>query len=524
MTRSLFTVHKAIVALFLLLFLSSPLHASSPSILITELFYDPIGADSGNEWIELYNPTDQPVNLKDWYIEAAGTTFVHRYSFSSYFLYPHTYLLIGEPAVTSAHLIASSLSFQNGGTETDGVRLVDQSGITMDTVLYDSPNTNQLPDNSGNTGSILASDIPEGHSLSRTNLEPSETQADFVDTAEPTPGSANVFLPTAIFEIPETAFINHAITLDASPSHDIDGDIQSFEWAIDGTTLSATLSGEYTQYSFENTGTFTITLTVTDSAGLQNTTSSDIKITEDPDNPVISSISSIKTLPEGTSVTISGVIISPPGIPTEGETYLHDGSAGIRVRPQKDQSLEYGHTYRISGILDTAYGELRVSIHKTVEQSEDISVPPISPTAGTQLTDLLGSIVSVTLEIEKKRDHYLYPTKDSTLPFPIYLPDSFDIELPNPITGTALSVTGIVSRYGTNTDGSPKIRIIPRFESDISIPQSSVLAWTGYRTVYPVMLLGILIYTTVFVLTAQNTTCKPIPVVNTQGRISRHTE
>ncbi len=39
-----------------------------PQIFLNELLPDPDGSDTGNEWVELYNPNDFSVNLKDWQI------------------------------------------------------------------------------------------------------------------------------------------------------------------------------------------------------------------------------------------------------------------------------------------------------------------------------------------------------------------------------------------------------------------------------------------------------------------------
>jgi|CXWL01.1.fsa_nt_gi hypothetical protein len=44
-------------------------------IVITEIMYNPHGADEGQEWVEIYNPTALPVDLSGWYLENSdGTT------------------------------------------------------------------------------------------------------------------------------------------------------------------------------------------------------------------------------------------------------------------------------------------------------------------------------------------------------------------------------------------------------------------------------------------------------------------
>jgi len=44
-------------------------------VVINEVLYDPDGADTGYEWIELYNNSSLALNLQDWTIEKAGTSF-----------------------------------------------------------------------------------------------------------------------------------------------------------------------------------------------------------------------------------------------------------------------------------------------------------------------------------------------------------------------------------------------------------------------------------------------------------------
>jgi glycerophosphoryl diester phosphodiesterase len=42
--------------------------------IISELLYDPIGADDSAEWVEIYNPTDQAVDLSGWFLGDVGPT------------------------------------------------------------------------------------------------------------------------------------------------------------------------------------------------------------------------------------------------------------------------------------------------------------------------------------------------------------------------------------------------------------------------------------------------------------------
>ncbi|HPR17220.1 MAG TPA: lamin tail domain-containing protein [Candidatus Cloacimonadota bacterium] len=178
----------------------------SQNVVINEVLYDPAGTDSGYEWIELYNHSDTPVNLADWKIEKAGTGFGLVFIFnisSNPIISPHSYLLIGEINVLNADFTAT-LAFQNGGSATDGIRLVSADSLYTDTVLYDAPNTNNLPDDISNPGIYFAVDVEGGHSLARkqNGVDTNNSEADFFECDDPTPGTAN-FLPVdlAIYEL-----------------------------------------------------------------------------------------------------------------------------------------------------------------------------------------------------------------------------------------------------------------------------------------------------------------------------------
>jgi len=60
-----------IILIFLLFFLFlNGVFASGTqtNIMINEVMYNPEPDDNYNEWIELYNPTNHPINISDWSI------------------------------------------------------------------------------------------------------------------------------------------------------------------------------------------------------------------------------------------------------------------------------------------------------------------------------------------------------------------------------------------------------------------------------------------------------------------------
>lgn len=177
--------------LLLLLLLAGAVHCAA-RIVINELYYDPVGTDTGHEWLELYNAGEKDFNLEGCRILKAGSQFEEVFVFPRFILRAGRYLLLGESQVTGAQFTAS-LSFQNGGGATDGVRFETADASYTDTVLYDTPNTNLLDDDTSEVGTSFAVDAPSGYSLARivNGWDTDACGLDFISEAQPTPGFAN---------------------------------------------------------------------------------------------------------------------------------------------------------------------------------------------------------------------------------------------------------------------------------------------------------------------------------------------
>ncbi len=166
-------------------------------VVINEVLYDPDGSDTGYEWIELYNNSSSGISLSLWKIEKAGSEFETVFIFDPFednYIAAHSYFLIGEEFVTGCDL-TENLAFQNGGAETDGIRLVSPDLLYTDTILYDSPNSNELPDDISNPGEYFAPDVDGGNTLARKHdgEDSNNCEIDFFECEVPTPGEANIY-------------------------------------------------------------------------------------------------------------------------------------------------------------------------------------------------------------------------------------------------------------------------------------------------------------------------------------------
>lgn len=103
-------------------------------ISINELMIDPVSpqTDANDEWIELYNPNDQVVELAGYSI-ASGATFSYTYTFpAGSRIEPHGYVLVtsGDTPIALAN---------SGGA----ARAADPNGIVVDTIMYDDAKSGQ---------------------------------------------------------------------------------------------------------------------------------------------------------------------------------------------------------------------------------------------------------------------------------------------------------------------------------------------------------------------------------------------
>lgn len=171
-------------------------------VVINEVCYDPVGADSGKEWIELYNPTSDVIDLSGCKIYSCGTTWVKAFEFPYYLLRPGRFVVVGGAGVPNTQFTAS-FSFQNGGSASDAIRFVNADSTYTDTVIYDEPNSNLIPDDWGTVASSLAPDAPEGSSLARVadGWDTNMCAVDFRIENNPTPNAPNrVYTDYALYD------------------------------------------------------------------------------------------------------------------------------------------------------------------------------------------------------------------------------------------------------------------------------------------------------------------------------------
>lgn len=169
-------------------------------IVINEVYYDvdartyPHGQgvkteeEGKNEWIELYNPNNFAVNIKDWSItDNSGIVYQINPNVSipahGFALLSHdndTWHFWGDPSALTINLGGS---FSGGWLSNSGDRVIlkDALGNVVDQMSYGTDTYAFSPS---------CPDVAEGHSLERhPDGADTNTKNDFVDRTTPTPGA-----------------------------------------------------------------------------------------------------------------------------------------------------------------------------------------------------------------------------------------------------------------------------------------------------------------------------------------------
>ncbi|HMO78985.1 MAG TPA: lamin tail domain-containing protein [Candidatus Paceibacterota bacterium] len=137
---------------YLLIFLSILFFSNSTilaqnvfaNVLITEIMYDPEGTDTGREWIEVFNNSEESIDLTTYKLfennvnhkitEFSGGKLISSKSFAIIADNPPKFL-IDHPNLTNSLIFDSAFSLNNTGEE---IAIIDASGNQTDRLSYSS--------------------------------------------------------------------------------------------------------------------------------------------------------------------------------------------------------------------------------------------------------------------------------------------------------------------------------------------------------------------------------------------------
>ncbi len=158
---------------------------SKNSVVINEIMFNP--ANGEPEWIELYNNTGQPVNLKNWTVSDVLTNPVTKIIPEQIQIDPKSFFVITKSSsIFEFHRQINSpvieLKFANLNNDEDGIVLRDDRGFSIDSVFYNASSNTK-------TGFSLERIDAGASSIDTRNWEYS------TDIEQGTPGRINSVTP-----------------------------------------------------------------------------------------------------------------------------------------------------------------------------------------------------------------------------------------------------------------------------------------------------------------------------------------
>ena len=329
-------------------------------VILSEVFYNPSGADDGLEWVELYNAGSTPVDLSGYSLGAGGTDYTYSKAQLSGTIQPDSVFVVGGPTSGSANgspsfdlVLNFNPDLQNSGTTADGVALFDvpasqvnAATVPVDAVLYGSSNDNGLIDETGSANAPEVGNAGTGASIERIDVA-GAWQVQSVPTPNTSPlisGGSNT-APTVSITAPAdgSSFDEGvSITFTGSANDAEDGDISAnLAWTSD---LDGSIgSGASFSTSALSVGAHTITASVTDSGGLQGSDSITVTISAVNTAPTVSITAPAdgSSFDEGVSITFTG-----------GANDAEDGdiSANLAWTSDLDGSIGSGASFSTSAL------------------------------------------------------------------------------------------------------------------------------------------------------------------------------
>lgn len=155
------------------------------SVVVNEIMFTPLGGEP--EWIELFNRSNETINLKGWSVTDVLTTSAAAVINSDLFILPGSYVVLTRDSVIlNFHRYIPSQIFRINlpvlNNDLDGVVIKDKRGLTIDSVFYNSQ--------WGGTN---------GYSLERISVDAqsnlSVNWASSIDIEQSTPGRMNSLTP-----------------------------------------------------------------------------------------------------------------------------------------------------------------------------------------------------------------------------------------------------------------------------------------------------------------------------------------
>ncbi len=438
-------------------------------IIFNEIMPNPLGNDAEGEWIELKNTGAMPFDLAGWQLSSTSkiTYKISKESLGTTIIKPGEYLLIRRQQ--------SGIALNN---IKDTVKLISNTNKTIQTLKFGEDPS-----------------IPENVSYSLAS------ENSWFWSTTPTPGKENIInklnhAPLIAIYCPKQALKGELIVCDASDSYDPENDKLQFTWEANDTIFTNPII----QLQFNQTGTFTINLTVSDKyLSAQQTIK--IKITENKEAaiPAVKTttvtkakaaattkaetieqtaadkkplseesvtkvdLKEIKNLNIGTTVITQGVVSALPNI--FGKTIMYLAGSGTQLYMSKADwpDLEIGDLVEVNGTVGEIQGNKRLKL-SSAQNIVVLNKEPEPEPQAIKINEINDAIIDYLIQIQgtliEKNSSKFY-LQDETGEAEVYINTNTKISKGNFSEGDNLTITGILRKYNN------VFQVMPRFTEDL---------------------------------------------------------
>jgi hypothetical protein len=193
------------------------------------------------------------------------------------------------------------------------------------------------------------------------------------------------------------------------------------------------------------------------------------------EGPLSASIYEAKRLTPGAEVRLRGHVTAPPGVLGEKTMYIQDETAGIWVYLPTDHRLYFnlGDKVEVIGKLRSYYEEYRIEVEERGDASFlEPGLPPPALPIGTQalLEPYEGRLVMVQGAAANFSGKTTFWLNDGSGPAKAVIRSETGVDRPKMERGTPVIAVGIVSQYSPGTPSRDDYRLLPRYQSDLSVP------------------------------------------------------
>jgi len=237
------------------------------NVVINEIAWMGTIIDYNDEWIELYNDGEQPIDLSGWILEATDGAPKINLSGS---VPAKSYFLLERTDDNSVSDVAADQIYTGAmGNSGENLQLKDASNNIVDAIDASSGwpagdnATKQTMERtvSGWQTSLNPGGTPKAQNSTGAIAEPSDSIQSSTQSSEPKPGSATSNPPVAEAGNDIIAFVGQEIKFDGTKSTDPDNDELAYSWNMgDGKLIE---KSEF-PYAYFYPGTYLVTLMVYD--------------------------------------------------------------------------------------------------------------------------------------------------------------------------------------------------------------------------------------------------------------------